>query len=175
VLGAEAGDYTLADVARGITDKLVQRHPHVFGDVDATDADTVRANWEQLKKAEKGRASVMDGVAGTLPALMYARKVQQKARAVGFDWKRSDDVWSKVEEELAELRDDPSEDELGDVLFAVVNLARHLGVDAEAALRAATAKFVRRFQAMEALAGERGVAIDDSLWDEVKEVERGGS
>ena len=175
VLGAEEGDYTLADVARGITDKLVRRHPHVFGDAEAADADTVRANWEQLKKAEKGRASVMDGAAGSLPALMYARKVQQKARAVGFDWKSSDDVWAKVEEELAELRDDPSEDELGDVLFAVVNLARHLGVDAEPALRAATAKFVRRFQAMEVLADQRGVAIDDTLWDEVKEVERGGS
>jgi tetrapyrrole methylase family protein/MazG family protein len=174
-LGAEEGDYTLADVARGITDKLVRRHPHVFGDADAVSIDEVRANWEQLKKDEKGRTSVMDGIPGSMPALLYARKVQQKARAVGFDWKTADDVWPKVEEELREVREDPSEEEIGDLLFAVVNLSRHLGVDAEPALRAATAKFRRRFQAMEVLAAERDVPIDDTLWDEVKEAERGRS
>ena len=175
LLGAEAGEYTIADVARGIHDKLVHRHPHVFGDVQAEDADTVRANWEQIKKAEKGRESVMDGIPGAMPALLYARKVQQKARSVGFDWDSADDVYPKVEEELAEVRADPSEEEVGDLLFSVVNLARHLGVDAESALRVATAKFRDRFIAVEALADERGLdlaALDlaglDALWDEVK-------
>ena len=181
VLAAEAGEYTIADVARGIHDKLVHRHPHVFGDVQADDADAVRANWEQIKKAEKGRASVMEGIPGALPALLYARKVQQKARSGGFDWSSAEDVYPKVEEELAEVRADPSDEEVGDLLFSVVNLARHLGVDPESALRAATAKFRDRFAGVETLAAERGLdlaALDlaglDALWDEVKERTRNG-
>ena len=181
LLATEAGEYTIADVARGVHDKLVHRHPHVFGDVQAHDADAVRANWEQIKKAEKGRASVMDGIPGALPALLYARKVQQKARSVGFDWDSAEEVYPKVEEELEEVRADPSDEEVGDLLFAVVNLARHLGVDAESALRAATAKFRNRFASVEALAAERGLdlaALDlaglDALWDEVKEAQRNG-
>ena len=174
-LAAEAGEYTIADVARGIHDKLVHRHPHVFGDVQADSADAVRANWEQIKKAEKGRDSVMDGIPGGLPALLYARKVQQKAKSVGFDWDSADDVYPKVEEELAEVRADPTEDEVGDLLFSVVNVARHLDIDPESALRAATAKFRDRFKGVEALAAERGVDLAkldlaglDALWDEIK-------
>lgn len=181
VLAEEAGEYTMADVARGIHDKLVHRHPHVFGDVQADSADAVRANWEEIKKAEKGRDSVMDGIPGAMPALLYARKVQQKARSVGFDWDSADDVYPKVEEELAEVRADPSEDEIGDLLFSVVNLSRHLGVDPESALRAATAKFRDRFKGVEALAAQRGVDLAkldlaglDALWDEVKETSRNG-
>ena len=180
-LAAEAGEYTMADVARGIHDKLVHRHPHVFGDVQADSADAVRANWEEIKKAEKGRDSVMDGIPGAMPALLYARKVQQKARSVGFDWDSADDVYPKVEEELAEVRADPSEDEIGDLLFSVVNLSRHLGVDPESALRAATAKFRDRFKGVEALAAERRLDLAkldlaglDALWDEVKETSRNG-
>ncbi len=126
-------------------------------------------NWEELKKAEKGRASVMDGVPGNLPSLLYACKLQSKAASVGFDWKDAAGAWPKIREELGELEaaiadaaaDPAVNEELGDVLFSVVNVARHLGLDPESALREAAAKFRDRFRAMEALAGERGVAITD--------------
>lgn len=174
-LGAEAGEFDLADVARGIHDKLVRRHPHVFGAVEADTAHAVVANWEQIKKAEKGRSSMMDGIPGDLPSLLHAHKVQRKAASVGFDWPSVDDVYPKVAEELAELRADPCDEELGDLLFAVVNVARHLDIDPEAALRGATAKFRDRFRGVEALAAERGIdmagaGLDvlDALWDEVK-------
>lgn len=159
-LGAEAGRFNLADVARGIHDKLVHRHPHVFGSVDAPDAATVMANWEQIKAVEKERTSAMDGIPVALPALTLAAKVAKRAAAAGFDWAVDDldgvdGVYAKVAEELHELRSDGSMDELGDVLFATVNVARHLGHDPETALRLATARFRRRFVAMEALATER--------------------
>jgi tetrapyrrole methylase family protein/MazG family protein len=170
-LAAEAGEFTLADVARGIHDKLVRRHPHVF-EAGGSDADVAEltANWEQLKKAEKGRDSVMDGIPSALPALLYAYKVGRKAAAVGFDWDAGDVAgpMAKVTEELEELREDNSLEELGDLLFAVVNVARHLDHDPEAALRAATDKFRARFEAMEKLATERGVPLSDQLWDEIK-------
>jgi MazG family protein len=146
----------------------------------------VLANWEQIKKTEKGHASVMDGVAGNLPALLYAAKVQKKAAGVGFDWDDVHGALPKISEELHELAavlDDPdaARDELGDLLFAVTNVARHAGVDPEAALRAATAKFRRRFQVVENLATERGVDLAtaglpvlDALWDEAKAAERQG-
>jgi tetrapyrrole methylase family protein/MazG family protein len=175
VLAEEEGEFTLADVARGIHDKLVLRHPHVFGTRSADTADQVVRNWEQIKRDEKGRSSLMEGIPAALPALLYAHKVQRKAASVGFDWPSVDDVYPKVTEELEELRADPSEEELGDLLFAVVNVARHLGVDAESALRAATAKFRDRFVGVERLAAERGIALPDAdlaaldaLWDEVK-------
>jgi tetrapyrrole methylase family protein / MazG family protein len=175
-LAAEQGQFTLADVARHIHDKLVERHPHVFG----PPGEPV-PNWEEMKKAEKGRASVMDGVPGNLPSLLYAFKVQSKAASVGFDWKNAAGARVKVGEELDELREalesgpdgGPAvNEELGDVLFSVVNVARHLGVDPEAALRDAAAKFRRRFVAMEALGGARGIPVDDDLWDEIKQADR---
>jgi tetrapyrrole methylase family protein / MazG family protein len=171
-LAAEQGQFTLADVARGIHDKLVERHPHVFGPPGEPVPD-----WEEMKKAQKGRASVMDGVPGNLPSLLYAFKVQSKAAAAGFDWKDAAGAWVKVSEELDELREawaseaaaGPAvNDELGDVLFSVVNVARHLGVDPEAALRDSAAKFRTRFQAMEALGAARGTPVNEDLWDEVK-------
>ena len=178
VIAEQSGEFTLADVAAGIHDKLERRHPHVFADVAVDGADEVVANWESIKKTEKGRASVMDGIPKVLPALAYARKVQQKARRVGFDWERADDVYPKVEEELAEVKAAASSEtraeEIGDLLFAVVNLGRHLGVDSEDALRRATDKFRRRFEGVEALAIERGLDLSalglpglDALWDEV--------
>ena len=177
-LAAEEGYFTLADVARGIHDKLVHRHPHVFGSVQAETAGQVMANWDRIKQAEKGRASVMEGIPAALPSLLHAAKVQRRAASVGFDWKSVEGAYPKVAEELEELRERPSEDELGDLLFAVVNVARHLGLDPEAALRGATAKFRDRFGAVEVLAAGRGLelaALDldglDALWDEVK---RGG-
>ncbi|HUP70974.1 MAG TPA: nucleoside triphosphate pyrophosphohydrolase [Acidimicrobiales bacterium] len=174
-LGAEEGDYTLADVARGIHDKLVHRHPHVFGDVQADTPGEVTANWDRIKQAEKGRSSVMEGIPAALPSLLYAAKVQRRAASVGFDWDSVEGAYPKVEEELAELRAEPSEEELGDLLFAVVNVARHLGLEPEAALRVATAKFCTRFAGVELLAAERGLKLSvldlaglDKLWDEVK-------
>ena len=171
-LAAEAGEFDLTDVARGIHDKLVERHPHVFGPPGHP-----VPNWEEQKKAEKGRASVMEGVPGNLPSLLYAFKLQSKAASVGFDWKNAAEAWPKIEEELDELRgaldqgsaDDPAvNEELGDVLFSVVNIARHLGIDPESSLRAAAVKFRTRFLAMEGLAETRQVPISDDLWDEVK-------
>jgi tetrapyrrole methylase family protein/MazG family protein len=168
-LAAEEGRFTLADVARRVHDKLVARHPHVFG----APGDPM-PNWEELKKAEKGRASVMDGVPGNLPSLLYAVKLQGKAASVGFDWKDAAGAWPKIHEELGELEaaigasDGTVNEELGDVLFSVVNVARHLGLDPESALREAAAKFRDRFRAMEVLAQQRGVSIADDLWDEVK-------
>jgi tetrapyrrole methylase family protein/MazG family protein len=171
-LAAEAGQFTLADVARAVHDKLVARHPHVFGA-----AGEPMPNWEETKKAEKGRASIMEGVPGNLPSLLYAFKLQSKAASVGFDWKNAAGAWLKIHEELDELEaalaSDPDagpavNEELGDVLFSVVNVARHLGLDPESSLRESAAKFRDRFVAMETLARARGVAITDDLWDEVK-------
>ena len=179
-IAEQAGRFSIADVTAGIHDKLVSRHPHVFGDVTALDADTVLDNWDEIKRVEKGRTSVFDGVAASLPALAYAHHLQRKAAKVGFDWPDVAGPYAKVDEELAELRADDSDvaGELGDVLFAVVNVARHLGVDAELALRAAAAKFRRRFEAVEVLAAERGIELAtagldalDALWDEVKAAE----
>lgn len=193
-LAAEQGQFTVADVARTVHDKLVARHPHVFGDVQARTPEEVVRNWEQIKRAEKGRAGLMDGIPANLPALLYAHKVQRKAASVGFDWEDARGALAKVPEELDELaallppadragdagpeRSGAIGEELGDLLFAVVNVARHLHIDPEAALREATVKFRRRFSAVEALASQRGVdmaaaglGVLDSLWDEVKAAE----
>jgi tetrapyrrole methylase family protein / MazG family protein len=184
VIAEQDGRFTMADVARGIHDKLVHRHPHVFGTVEADDAAQVLVNWEAIKRAEKGRTSLFDGIPGGLPALAYAAKVQRKAASVGFDWDGVDGALPKIGEEAAELAAVPAGDgvraaeELGDLLFAVVNVARHVRVDPETALRAATVKFRTRFEAVEALAAARGQTLDvldlaalDSLWDEVKATE----
>jgi tetrapyrrole methylase family protein/MazG family protein len=176
-IAEQAGDFTLADVARGITEKMVRRHPHVFGDVSVDGPDDVRRNWEAIKAEEKAGSagSVLDGVAGSLPALSYAAKLSKRAASVGFDWSALRDVYDKVDEELAELKAEPSADELGDVLFTVVNVARHLGLDPEASLRGATNKFRRRFTAVEAAAAEQGIDLAsagpdvlDSLWEAAK-------
>lgn len=197
VLAAEEGQFELADVARHVHDKLISRHPHVFGDVEANTAEEVNRNWEQIKRREKGRTSIMDDVPRDLPALLYAHKIQRKAASAGFDWEGAEGALPKIGEELSELaeavvadtssapedtvspRDEGAvRDELGDLLFAVVNVARHLKVDPEAALREATAKFRRRFMAVEALAAERGSEVSDLdlaqldlLWEEVKAAE----
>jgi tetrapyrrole methylase family protein/MazG family protein len=174
-LAAEDGEFTLADVARDVHDKLVSRHPHVFGDVDADTPAQVMKNWEQIKREEKGRTGLLDGIPEGLPALLHAAKVQRKAASIGFDWENVAQVWPKVVEEMKELRTDPSTDEMGDVLFAVVNLARHLGFDPESSLRAATAKFAARLTSVEELATSRNLDLHtldapalDALWEEAK-------
>lgn len=185
-LAEEAGAFTLQDVIDGVTAKMVRRHPHVFGDVTVENAAEVVTNWEAIKKQEKQehgeeRHSVLDGIPAGLPSLLRACKLSQRAARVGFDWPDVQGVWDKVQEELAELRQaGPSggaavEEELGDVLFALVNLARFLSVEPETALTAANDKFVRRFRWVEQQVAASGRSWQDftptalnTLWDESK-------
>jgi nucleoside triphosphate diphosphatase len=171
----EAGHFTLQDVLDGITDKMVRRHPHVFGGTVAADGDAVSANWEAIKAAEKPRDGALSGVALALPALMRAEKLQKRAARTGFDWPDASGPLAKIHEELAEVAaaDDPERaGEVGDLLFAVVNYARHLGVDPETALRQANAKFEARFRAMERMAGDAFPGLDpeakEALWARAK-------
>lgn len=194
-IAKEAGDFTFADVANGIADKLVRRHPHVFGTEKVADAAKVVTLWNELKKAEKPeRESALDGVPRVLPALMKAEALQKKARNVGFDWPDVRGSLEKVTEEVAEVTAEIEADmafsaaneakfsarpktaeELGDLLFSVVNLARHLKLDAEGLLTGANDKFARRFRAMEELLKARGKTMKecsmdelDLVWNEVK-------
>jgi tetrapyrrole methylase family protein / MazG family protein len=184
-IAEQEGRFTIADVASGIHDKLVRRHPHVFGDLVGSDLDTdeVLTNWDAIKQAEKSRNSVFDGIPRSMPALAYAAKVGAKASKVGFDWPDVTGAFPKIAEEADELAatisggvaDEESAGELGDLLFAIVNVARHLRIDPELALRGATDKFRTRFEGVERLATARAIdlrAVDlatlDALWDEVK-------
>ena len=182
-IAEQEGRFTIADVARTVHDKLVSRHPHVFGDVQADTAEAVTTNWEAIKRAEKPeRVRVFDGVVKSAPSLVYSQQLQKKAAKVGFDWPDAAGPLDKITEEAAELRaaiehGDPEAIgmELGDLLFSVVNVARHLSLDAETALRAAASKFRRRFEQVETLAQERGLDMStaglealDALWNEAK-------
>jgi tetrapyrrole methylase family protein/MazG family protein len=179
-LAVEAGAFDAEQVAEELRRKLVRRHPHVFGDVEADTADRVLAGWERIKKEEKGRQSRMDGIPASLPALARAEKIQGRAAGVGFDWPDIEGVVGKVGEELAEVQacgGDPTcrVAEVGDLLFAVVNLSRHLGVDAEQALRKACIRFEGRFRNMEQAGSLAGLSLDelDRLWEAAKAAERG--
>lgn len=185
-IAEQEGRFTITDVANGIHDKLVRRHPHVFGELAGSDLDTaeVLSNWDDIKRQEKSRTSIFDGIPRSMPALAYAAKVGAKASKVGFDWVDVDGAFPKIAEETAELHDAytaadaaATAAELGDLLFAVVNVARHLDVDAEAALRAAIDRFRTRFEAVEQLARQRSIdlrstdlATLDTLWDEAKTI-----
>ena len=187
-MAEEAGDFSMQDVVDTVTEKLIRRHPHVFGDISVQDAAEVIVNWDAIKRREKKQKpkSALDGVPQGLPALLRANKLQMKAAKVGFDWDDIAPVWDKVAEELAELRQaatsgNPSEieDELGDVVFAVVNLGRFLGVETEVALNRANNKFSRRFFQVEALLRQQGrkwqeldLAQMDELWLAVKAQEK---
>jgi tetrapyrrole methylase family protein/MazG family protein len=188
-IAEQEGRFTVADVAGRISAKMVRRHPHVFGEVQVSGADQVVQNWDAIKAAEKGDAgatSPLDGVPSALPALAYARELTAKAAKAGFDWDDARGPLDKTAEELEEVRaafDDPDHlpGEIGDLLFAVVNVARHRGIDPESALRVASAKFRRRFDACASLAAARGIdtrtaglAVLDALWDEVKAGEAPG-
>jgi tetrapyrrole methylase family protein/MazG family protein len=180
-LAAEAGVFGVEEVAEGIRRKLVRRHPHVFGEVEAKTAEAVLANWEQIKQEEKGRESLLDGVQESLPALSRAYALQARAATVGFDWPDLAGVVAKVREELDEVLAEGARtaDEVGDLLFAVVNLARHLGVDPEQALRRGAARFERRFRAMEGQGTLAGLSLEemDRRWEAAKvaETDPGGS
>ena len=196
-IAADEGAFTIEDVVRGLDEKLVRRHPHVFGEhAGARDADEVLGIWDEVKLAEKAQGDaeaaaagavrpkgLLDGVPRALPALMQAQKVSRKAAAVGFEWETVEDVWAQVASERAEFeREEPGsaerEMEFGDMLFALVNVARREGIDAESALRASTMKFRARWEAVEELAYERGTTVEalsteelNRLWDEVKATE----
>ncbi len=178
-MAEEAGHFTLADVIAGISDKMVRRHPHVFGDTERSDGTAAQRGWEAIKaeeRANRRETGALAGVALGLPALMRAEKLQRRAARTGFDWPDPSGPRAKVVEELAEIDAAPDDaaraEEFGDLLFAVVNWARHCGIDAEAALRAANAKFERRFAAMEATAGDQfgGLSLDEKedLWRKAK-------
>lgn len=181
----EAGRFTLDDVADGICKKLIYRHPHVFGDTAVSGTDEVLSNWEALKRTEKHQETYTDtleAVARSLPSLWRAEKVQKKAKKAGFDWDDAGGALDKLSEEVEELKAAVAQgsniaEELGDLLFAAVNVSRFVRVDAEEALHAATDKFIRRFARVEALAGDRpmtDIRLEelDKLWDEAKRLER---
>ena len=182
-IAREAGRFNIDNVVAEITEKLIRRHPHVFGESDAKDAGAVLKQWEAIKREEKTTDThYLESLPNALPALMRAEKAQKKAARVNFDWEKIADVMAKVEEEVAEAKaaigskDRPSiEDEIGDLLFAVANLSRKCGIDAESSLQAATNKFVRRFNQVEdelrkrgKKLGEVGLAELDKIWNEVK-------
>jgi tetrapyrrole methylase family protein / MazG family protein len=184
-LEAEVGTFDVDDVIAVIVDKLIRRHPHVFGDLEVADSDEVLRNWEQIKKAEKGegwRESVLDGVPSSLPALMRAMEISKRAVKVGFEWEKVEDVLSKMEEELQELREaiasgrvEEVRDEIGDLLFTVVNIARWQKIDPEEALRHMVTRFYTRFRHIEQAAQRQGrdikdltLAEMDMLWEEAK-------
>ena len=181
-LARERGGWDFDAVATGIVQKLVRRHPHVFGSENAADSAEVLTRWEEIKREEKGarHESLLDGISDGLPGLLRAEKIQKRAAKIGFDWNELPPVIAKIREELAEVEavlSDPQkvEDEIGDLLFSVVNLARKLKVDGEVALQRATEKFSARFRKLEAIASERGLTLEkmslkemDVIWDEVK-------
>jgi tetrapyrrole methylase family protein/MazG family protein len=185
-MAQDAGAFTIEDVARGIGDKMIRRHPHVFGDVKVSEPSDVVTNWEAIKKQEKGkeRPSALDGIPPSLPALFSAEKIQRKAARVGFDWKDITPVLDKVEEEFDEFREaveagdlDHAEEELGDIIFALVNVGRHRGICAEDALRRTVRKFDRRFRYVEQNFRDAGADMSkaslaemDVFWEESKGV-----
>ncbi|PYG88263.1 tetrapyrrole methylase family protein/MazG family protein [Ruminiclostridium sufflavum DSM 19573] len=184
-IAKENGDFSMEDVINGVCDKMIHRHPHVFGNVNVKTSGEVLRNWEEIKKKEKGnknQTSVLKDVPANLPALMRSYKVQQKAAQIGFDWDNTEDVFAKIREEIDELEEEFKksdkkgiEDELGDVLFSIVNLSRFLKVHPELTLSQSTDKFIRRFEIVEQKASELGRNINemtllelDVLWKEAK-------
>jgi XTP/dITP diphosphohydrolase len=182
-IGSETNDFDISDVINGICEKLIYRHPHIYSDVKVKDETEVKQNWENLKLKE-GKLSVLQGVPKSLPALVKACRIQEKVAGVGFDWEHSDQVWSKVEEEIGELKEeivnknqDAIEDEFGDVLFSLINYARFLNINPENALERTNKKFIKRFQYLEKKAkglqkslSEMTLAEMDVYWDEAKKL-----
>ena len=166
-IGSEKKAFDIADVANAISDKLVDRHPHIYGDVVVKNEDDVKQNWEKLKLKE-GKTSVLEGVPKSLPAVVKANRIQDKVAGVGFDWEEPQQVWEKVQEELSELNEEIKkgnknniESEFGDVLFSMINYARFIGVNPENALEKTNKKFIKRFQFLEAAAKKEGKELSD--------------
>lgn len=181
----EKGKFDIADVCDSLTDKLIFRHPHVFGDVNADSAEKVSQNWEEIKLKEKdGNKSVLSGVPSALPALIKANRIQEKARNIGFDWEEPAQVWDKVKEEVAEVEAEIKsgdrkhlEEEFGDLLFSIINASRLYGVNPENALELTNRKFIKRFNHLERRAKEMGkplkdmtLAEMDAIWNEAKQL-----
>ena len=181
-IGKEQGQFTLEEVIEGISDKLIARHPHIYGDVKVDNEEDVKKNWEKLKLKE-GKKSVLGGVPRSLPATVKAMRLQEKARQVGFEWENKDQVWEKVEEEMEELKEvagtgqqERIEEEFGDLVFSLINYARFLQVDAENALERTNKKFIHRFTQMEQQALNSGKDLDqmtleemDAIWNSIKQ------
>ncbi len=174
-IGAEKGTFTMADVLEGINNKLIYRHPHVFGDVKVSGASEVEENWEQLKiKEDKGYKPVLSGVPPSLPAIVKANRIQEKVRGVGFDWEKREQIWDKVLEEITELKEEIEnhntesiESELGDVLFSIINASRLYDIDPEAALEKTNRKFIKRFNYLENETLSKGISLHDMSLDEM--------
>ncbi|MDB5248299.1 MAG: nucleoside triphosphate pyrophosphohydrolase MazG [Segetibacter sp.] len=180
-IGAEQQKFTLEEVMEGISEKLIRRHPHIYGDVTVNDDEDVKKNWEQIKMQE-GKKSVLSGVPKSLPAVVKATRIQEKAKQVGFEWENKEDVWKKVEEEIVELHEAVAEndtahieEEFGDVMFSLINYARFLRIDAEGVLEKTNKKFISRFTSMEEEAqkqdkglADMSLAEMDAMWNEIK-------
>ena len=187
-IGKEQGEFDIADVCNKLCDKLIYRHPHIYGNVQVKNAEEVVGNWEQLKTKEKdGNKSVLSGVPESLPSVIKAYRIQEKARAVGFDWEKKEDVWNKVAEEFSEFKEalgkggKEAQEELGDFLFSVINAARLYDIDPDTALEDTCSKFRRRFGYLEENTIKQGKSLKDmtlaqmdEYWDKAKELERKG-
>ncbi len=188
-IGWEKKAFDIGSVLNQVCDKLVRRHPHIYGDVDASDEEVVKANWEKIKLKEKGNQSVLGGVPNSLPALVKAMRIQEKARGVGFDWEKKEQVWEKVEEEMNEFRNefdvrsdrpidqDKAQHEFGDLLFSLINYARFVDINPEEALERTNRKFIERFQYLESESkkdgktlAEMSLAEMDEYWERAKEL-----
>lgn len=187
-IASETGDFDITDVLNSLCDKLIIRHPHIYGEVTAEDEETVKRNWEQIKLKE-GNKSVLEGVPVSLPSLVKASRIQEKVRGVGFDWENRHQVWEKVEEEMNEFREEfnktdapvdaeKAEGEFGDLLFSLINYARFININPENALEKTNKKFIRRFQFLEKRASETGRDLKDMtlnemdvIWNEAKKEE----
>ncbi len=182
-IGEEQGQFTLTEVLDGIAAKLIRRHPHIYGDVKVNNEEDVKRNWEQLKLKE-GKKSILSGVPKSLPAVVKATRLQEKAKQIGFEWDTKEQVWEKVEEEMGELKESVSEgdpnkiqEEFGDLMFSLINYARFLQIDAENSLELTNKKFMTRFMGMEELAKAEGKKLEemsltemDELWNRMKKI-----
>ena len=188
-IGDEKKAFDMADVLNGVCEKLIRRHPHIYGDVETNDEEVVKRNWEQIKLKEKGNESVLGGVPKSLPALVKAMRIQEKARAVGFDWEKKTLVWEKVEEEIREFRAEFSiengepidaqraQEEFGDLLFSLINYSRFVNIDPEEALERTNKKFIKRFQYLESESkkdgkqfGKMSLEEMDKYWEAAKKL-----
>jgi MazG family protein len=190
-IGAEKEAFDIGSVINSLCEKLIRRHPHIYGDTEANDEETVKHNWEKIKLKEKGNLSVLGGVPKSLPALIKAMRIQEKARGVGFDWEEKHQVWEKVEEEMKEFKEEfnaAKEDEIdkekasgefGDLLFSLINYARFIDINPEEALERTNLKFIKRFQYLENAARNAGRKIEDMslaemdvYWEEAKRISK---